>query len=236
MLRVCVTNISNFDPVLKFDFDLTIKPFNVIINYYTLRGFLLMTIRNKPTIEEMTKCYDKHKNLKLAAKELGMVWQTLYWNLNKEGHAVTGDKSRYGSLTDKMARYGEELFKSLVPHAIDSNDTTFQAKVDFNVNGIPVDVKCSTKKDGYKSNPNKNTSYRWAFSTKVQEDYAEYLVLFCMEGFDASDYGDVEKILLIPKEFFKNKQSLSVSCIKSKWFDFEVSKEELQEFFELIGN
>ncbi|AUR93505.1 hypothetical protein NVP1187O_192 [Vibrio phage 1.187.O._10N.286.49.F1] len=57
------------------------------------------------------------------------------------------------------------------------------------------------------------------------------MICFCMEGYDCEDYKDVEKILLIPKEFYKNKQSMSVSCTKSKWYDFEVTEEELQEFF-----
>lgn len=45
-------------------------------------------------------------------------------------------------------------------------------------------------------------------------------------GTDAENYGDIEKILLIPNEFFKNMQSISVSCYESKWYDFEVTEEE----------
>ncbi|CAL9963606.1 hypothetical protein VPHF99_0085 [Vibrio phage F99] len=48
----------------------------------------------KNSITVMKEVYDKHKNLKIAAEELGMVWQTLYWNLNKVRHPVTGDKER----------------------------------------------------------------------------------------------------------------------------------------------
>ena len=190
-----------------------------------------MAVRNKPTIEDMKKCYDKHKNLKLAAKDIGMAWQTLYWNLNKEGHPVTGDKDRYGSLTDKLAKTTEDLFKYTIPFAEDFNEGKFQAKVDFNVKGLLVDVKSSTKKDGYKNNPKKNSSFRWAFSSKVQEDSADFLVCYCYSGYDADNFGEVEKILLIPKEFFKNKQSISVSCLKSKWYDFEVTEKELKDFF-----
>lgn len=54
-----------------------------------------------------------------------------------------------------------------------------------------------------------------------------------MEGLDCTEYGEIEKILLIPSEFYKNKQSISVSCNKSKWWDFEVTKEELVEFFKV---
>ncbi|AUR84732.1 hypothetical protein NVP1063O_065 [Vibrio phage 1.063.O._10N.261.45.C7] len=177
--------------------------------------------------------YDKHKNLKLAAEELGMKWQTLYWHLKEEGHPVTGDKERYGSPTDKMAKYLEDVFQEWLPHSIDCNANKFQAKVDFKVGGYTVDIKSSTKKDGYKNNHKKNPALRWAFSTKVQEDLSDFLICFCMEGVDCTEYGEIEKILLIPSEFYKNKQSISVSCNKSKWWDFEVTKKELVEFFKV---
>lgn len=185
----------------------------------------------KISIEQMKTTYDKHKNLKLAVAELGMVWQTLYWNLNQIGHPVTGDKGRYGSHTDKMAKALEDKFKQLVPQAQDHNKDKFQARIDFKVGAFSVDVKSATKKDGYKNNPRKRSYFRWAFSTKVQEDCSDFIVCFCMSGYNCEDYGNIEKILIIPKESYKNKQAISVSCIKSKWYDFEVSEDELKEFF-----
>lgn len=179
----------------------------------------------------MKTVYDKHKNLKLAAEELGMVWQTLYWNLSKVGHPVTGDKERYGSPTDKMAKALEDRFQELVPKAKDYNKDKFQAQIDFKVGELSVDIKSSTKKDCFKNNPKKPANYRWAFSTKVQEKCSDFMVCFCMSGYDCKDYGEIEKILLIPKEFYKNKQSMSVSCSKSKWYDFEVTEQELADFF-----
>lgn len=187
----------------------------------------------KPSIEDMKNIYDKHLNLKLAAQELGMKWQTLYWNLTKVKHPVTGNKEKYGSLTDKFARSVEQKFNTLIPYAEDLNNDKFQTKIDFKIKGLYVDVKASTKKDGYKNVPNKNASLRWAFSCKVQEEtHADYLVCYCYSGVDVDNAGDVEKILLIPYEFFKNMQSISVSCKKSKWFDFEVTEAELKEFFD----
>lgn len=195
---------------------------------YTLRGFYFM----KNSIEQMKTSYDKHQNLKLAAEELGMKWQNLYIELRSVNHPVTGNKERYGSVTDKMARATEKIFHETVPHAVDMNEGKFQAKLDFTVNNLKVDVKASTKKDGYKNNPRKNASYRWAFCCKVQEHHqADFLVCYCYSGTEASDYGTVEKILLIPNEFFNNMQSISVSCSKSKWYDFEVTEQELAEFF-----
>lgn len=196
-----------------------------------LKGFLFMS---KHSLTVMKSVYDKHLNLKLAAEELGIPWQTLYYNLNKCGHPVIGDKEKYGSDTDKMAKYFEDKFKKLIPYAEDFNSEKFQAKVDFKVKGLLVDVKSSTKKDGYKNNPKKNASFRWAFSVKVQEEVdSDFLVCFCTSGYDCENFGGIERILLIPKEFYKNKQSISVSCRKSKWFDFEVSEQELIEFFNL---
>lgn len=184
------------------------------------------------SLEKMKEVYDKYKNLKIAAKELGIVWQTLYWNLSSVGHPVVGDKERYGSPTDKMAAALEKRFKEMVPYAEDYNKDKFQASVDFEVRGVSVDIKAATKKDGYKSNPRKNPSFRWAFSTKVQEKCSDFMVMFCMTGTCCEDYGEIEKILLIPKEFYHNKQSISVSCTQSKWYDFEVSEKELREFFD----
>lgn len=186
-----------------------------------------------PEIELYKNTYDKHQNLKLAAEELKIAWQSLYVHLREVNHPVTGNKARYGALTDKLARYAENKFKSLIPYAEDHNTEKFQAKMDFTVKGLSVDIKSSTKKDGYKNNPLRNPSFRWAFCCKVQEEQqADFLVCYCFEGDDASNHGKVEKILLIPREFFNNMQSISVSCRKSKWFDFEVTEEELKSFFD----
>lgn len=185
-------------------------------------------------IELYKQVYDKHKNLKLAASELNMKWQTLYWHLSAVQHPVVGDKEKYGSTADKMAKRTENLFNEMIPYASDANEGKFQALVDFDVKGHSVDIKGSCKNDAYKNNPRKNKSLRWAFSCKVQEKCSDFLVCYCYEE-ESTDLADlVEKILLIPKEFYANKQSFSVSCNKSKWYDFEVSEEELLEFFDML--
>lgn len=183
-------------------------------------------------IELCKTIYNKYQNLKLAAKELNIPWQKLYLILRENEHPVTGNKEKYGSLTDKLARHTEKEFNKLIPYAKDLNEGKYQAKLDFDVKGLKVDVKASTKKDGYKNNPKKGAAYRWAFCCKVQEEVsADFLVCYCYSGYDAGDFGKVERILLIPNEFFKNMQSISVSCRKSKWFDFELSEDDLKEFF-----
>jgi hypothetical protein len=53
-------------------------------------------------VEQMKAAYDKHKNLKVAADELGMKWQTLYWCLKKYNHPVVGNKSKYGTSLQKI--------------------------------------------------------------------------------------------------------------------------------------
>ena len=149
----------------------------------------------------MCDTYDKYRNLKLAAEELGMAWQTLYWHLSSVDHPVIGDKEAYGSPTDKMAKALEDYFNKIVPEAVPYNASKFQAPMDFSVNGYSVDIKSATKKNGYKSNPRKNPSFRWAFSTKVQEKSSDFMVMFCMEGYSCEDYGSVEKYYWYQKSF-----------------------------------
>ena len=206
---------------------LTTKPSSdIVILLLLLEGFFMRDIKLYESV------YCKYMNLKLAASELGIPWQTLYYHLRLNDIPVLGDKDRYGSATDKLASYTEALFQKTVPSAMNHNMDKFQASLDFSVCGVKVDVKSSTKKDGYKNNPNKNPAFRWAFSSKVQEKFADFMVCYCFSGESCEDHGNVEMILLIPKEFFKNKQSISVSCNNSKWYEFTVSESELKEFFE----
>lgn len=173
------------------------------------------------------KAYTKHKNLKIAALELGIKWQTLYCRLKAQGVNVIGDKSRYGTSKDKLGNLAEKLFKNFVPYADDMNSHQFQSKFDFLVNGFKVDVKASLK--------NKHSIYsdskRWAFSLKRQNYICDFICCFCM-----NESMDIETTLLIPREFFIGLQTLSVSTNrKSKWFDFEINTSELIIFFNEIN-
>ena len=49
------------------------------------------------------EAYSRHMNLKLAAHELGMKRQTLYYRLKRAGVPVVGDKLRHGSDRDRLA-------------------------------------------------------------------------------------------------------------------------------------
>jgi hypothetical protein len=172
--------------------------------------------------------YNKHKNLKISAAELGMPWQTLYVKLKKEGVAVTGDKLRYGSDRDRLAALAESEFKRLVPNAKDMNSVAFQAKYDFEVSGIKVDVKASMPRRLSK----KYQAKSWAFSFKKQSLLCDFICCFCMNEERA-----VQRVLLIPKEFFEGLQTISVSCEgQSKWLEYEMPAEELSSFFKSIIN
>lgn len=172
--------------------------------------------------------YNKHRNLKIAAAELGMPWQTLYVQLKKEGVAITGDKLRYGSDRDRLAALAESEFKRLVPSAHDMNTVSFQAKHDFEVSGIKVDVKASMPRQLDKRYPAKS----WAFSFKKQSLVCDFICCFCM-----SEERAVQRILLVPQEFFEGLQTVSVSCNgHSKWLEYEVSPEELPGFFASLVN
>lgn len=171
--------------------------------------------------------YEKHKNLKIAADELGVKWQSLYYQLKKAGVPVIGDKAKYGSDKDKLADKAEALFQMLVPFAENQNGLKFQSKVDFMVDGQKVDIKASTLK---RASP-RSTVKRWAFSVKKQEFLADFLVCFAFDDYESY------KILLIPGEFIRFYQSISISEKgNSKWLDFVISPLDLQMFFSELCN
>lgn len=173
-----------------------------------------------------SEAYERHKNLKLAAKEIGMQWQTLYSRLRAQGVPVTGDKLRYGSDTDKLAAKAEAEFHKLVPVAINANESKFQARVDFSVNGHLVDVKSSRPRLA----DSRGKAMRWSFCLKKQSYECDFMCCFCLDG-----NGDTERILLIPREFFDGMQLLSVACSgRSSWFDYAVEPGELAAFFDQL--
>lgn len=176
-----------------------------------------------PTIEQMKSAYDKHKNLKIAAAEIGMKWQTLYWYLKQQNHPIISDKSRYGSSADKFSAKSEQDFLQIVPHAIDMNSKQYQSKYDFEINGLKVDVKASNLNHGIK-----NSKYlRWAFCIKKQEMFADFIVGMAYKN------GELFKLFLFPAEQVKFRSTVTISERGSrKWNDFEISKEDLKEFFE----
>lgn len=93
--------------------------------------------------QQCIQAYRKHQNLKIAAEQVGIPWQTVYVHLRKAGEPVTGDKCRYGSETDRLAARAEREFTRRVPFAEDQNKVKFQSKVDFLVGGYSVDVKAA---------------------------------------------------------------------------------------------
>lgn len=175
------------------------------------------------TIQEMKNAYDKRKNLKLAAADIGMKWQTLYWYLKRENHPVIGSKSEYGSDKDKFAARAESDFKKMIPSAIDMNKEKFQSKYDFKVNDLKVDIKASNLHSGIKY----SKYMRWAFSLRKQEMFADFIVGMAYKN------NELFKLFLFPSEQVRFRQTITISERGSnKWSDYEISKEELQEFFE----
>ncbi len=175
-------------------------------------------------MQNIVAAYEKHKNLKLAADELGMKWQSLYLELRKLGVAVTGDKTRYGSDKDRLASWAESEFVRLVPHAKSQNDLQYQAKVDFKVGEEAVDVKCSTLKQSSKN----FASRRWAFSVKKQELSSTFFVCF-------GKLDDGYKIFMIPTEIARHYQTVSIAETgNSKWSQFEVTPQDLSDFFKQL--
>lgn len=177
------------------------------------------------------KSYSRLKNLKLVSKEIDMPWQTVYWHLKKANIAVSGDKSRYGAETDKLARQAEIIFRDTVPLAKDMNETEFQSKFDFLIGNSKVDIKASKLKSAGRQKNGKIYSSKWAFGISKQKKYADYYVLYCMN----KDGTDVVHIILLPKEIANVKTSISIPVtMNSRWSDYKVSERELVEFFRLI--
>ena len=167
--------------------------------------------------------YEKHRNLKIAADEIGIPWQSLYVKLKAQGVSVSGDKLRYGSDRDRLGALAESVFKKLVPDAIDNNKNTFQAKYDFDVYGFKVDVKASKPRQLNK----RFKALSWSFSFKKQTLVCDFIVCFCMD-----DDKTINRVLLVPSEFFRGLSTVSVSCDgNSKWGDYSVPKDELATFF-----
>jgi hypothetical protein len=170
--------------------------------------------------------YEKHRNLKLAAAELGITWQTLYVRLRRAGVAVIGDKMRYGTDRDRLGAMSEAQFQQLVPYAVSKNAEAFQAKYDFDVAGHKVDVKASMPRRLNK----RHQAESWAFSFKKQSLVCDFIVCFCLNEERAPEH-----ILLVPKEFFAGLQTVSVSRRgDSKWLDYAVKPSELAEFFSAV--
>lgn len=173
--------------------------------------------------QKCAEAYKKHQNLKIAAEQVGIPWQSVYVHLRKAGIPVTGNKLVYGSDKDRLASQGEGLFQDLVPQAINQNSLKFQSKIDFLVNGYGVDVKTARPRMGHKRSETK----RWAFSMKKQEMLADFVVCFCM-----NEDKEPVKCLLIPGEIIRHYQNISVSTRGgSKWHDYEVPFDGLRQFF-----
>lgn len=173
------------------------------------------------SIEAQT--YAKHMNLKLAANELGVNWKTLYVRLKNQGVKIIGDKLRYGSDRDKLGAYGEQLFLGFVPCANNENLKQFQAKYDFSVLGYKVDIKAGRPRQLNKKFP----QLAWSFSFKKQSMICDFVVCFCL-----NEDKSINKVLLVPKEFFEGLQTVSVSMNgHSKWHDYSIEPSELQDFF-----
>jgi hypothetical protein len=153
-----------------------------------------------------------------------MPWQKIYSELRRAGEPVTGDKARWGSVTDKFAAKAEDVFQGLVPSAENMNKIQWQSKYDFALNGHKVDVKGATAKRSNK----KTGARRFAFAFKKQIYTADFFVCFCFD--DNKEV--VVKTLLIPRDMIIDLQSLSVpESGKSKWLNFELDKSGLNDFF-----
>lgn len=180
---------------------------------------------SSPITQRCIEAYTRHKHLKLAAKDVGIPWQTVYVHLRQAGVPVVGDKSRYGSETDRLAARAERLFLDLVPFAMDLNRKKFQAKLDFLVRGYGVDVKASR----LKSSTGGGKADRWSFNLKKQKLLADFFVCFAFEDNEA------QHVFLVPGEIARHYTTMSVAkSTRGKWWDYEIRPAELAPFFQSL--
>lgn len=165
--------------------------------------------------------YQEFKNVAVVAEKLQMPWSTVHWHLTKAGVPLTGDKSLYGSVRDKVALIGETRFKEIVPWAKNQNEQQFQSKFDFKVGELKVDVKTSKFKSY-----NAAGSKRYSFSLKKKDLCFDFIVLVGIGEFSE------ESLWLIPCEMLReNIRTISIPPT-SKWNDFLVTEQQLVNFFE----
>lgn len=174
--------------------------------------------------------YHSLKNLKMVGAELGLPWQTVYSRLKRAGVAITGDKERYGSETDRVAARGERWFKRVIPEAEDQNKLTYQPRFDFLVRGLKVDVKTSRPRVSPRG------VFQWIWSVKKQEAEADFFV--CLAITSRADDAGVHRALLVPGELARRYQSIRASHdgkrMTGKWADYACTSADLRNFFEGI--
>ncbi|WP_109391293.1 MULTISPECIES: hypothetical protein [Proteus] len=174
--------------------------------------------------------YSRHKNLKLVGMELGIPWQSVYSTLRKADYPVTGDKARYGSVTDRIAVIGEQKFKKAVPISIDNNDLKYQADIDFTIGNITIDVKTSRIRRKQQGKGIKNAAPRWGYCINKQKDTADFFVLYALD-----DNNETEHVFLMPNEIVTAVSMISIpETLASKWADYKIEESELLPFFQSL--
>lgn len=177
--------------------------------------------------EKCVESYKRLMNLKLVGDEIGIPWQTVYFHLKSVGFEVVGDKKRYGSTKDKIAEKFESRFQKLIPFARPNNEYKYQAKIDFFVGDYSIDIKCSSLQKAGIQPSGKSFSARWAYCISKQKKTADFFVMYAL-----NEDQSVRHVFLIPKEIAITCTTISIpESKKSKWFDYEISENELLDFF-----
>lgn len=177
--------------------------------------------------QKCIESYARLKNLKLVGEEVGIRWQSVYVHLTKAGVKVTGDKARYGSVTDRLASAAERRFSASVPFAKDCNQEQYQAAIDFDVLGWNIDVKASRLRS------HKSDAPRWSFCVNKQKDAADFFVFY---SYEAGNDENVRHVFLMPREIVVAQSLVSIpETLKSKWADYMIVESELCQFFEQLG-
>lgn len=170
----------------------------------------------KDIVEIYKECGDFSKAVQLS----GLPHLVAHIKLLNSGVLKIQDKINYGSNAAKMGGKAEECFSKLCPEAVDANRYWKKNNpiFDFNYKGLTIDVKYSSlHKEG-----------DWSFRSSTNPDF---ICVFLDKGKGLEDYF----ILLIPKAFLNQKDSVHISKAGAWFNDFQVSKEELKGVLDMYA-
>lgn len=174
----------------------------------------------KSIVDIYLECGDFNKAVKMS----GMPTLAAHIALLRSGVLKIQDKINYGSNAAKMGGQAEELFQRLVPEAVDANRYWKKNNpvFDFAYRNLKIDVK-------YSSLHKNRTSSSWSCRVGGSPDF---FCVFLDKGKKLEDY----YLLLIPKAFLRQKDSLALTESGSYFKDFRIAPGELKETLDMYAD
>lgn len=174
----------------------------------------------KYTVESVVDSYKRLGSISLVVQETGCPPYVVYKWLKLKKMLKNNDGLKYGTAASKKGVQAETEFQRLVPFAMNANETMQNncPSYDFEVNGVTVDVKLSSRRRGG----------TYGFKTSKGKHFScDFYVLFCLSG---ESFSDGYRTLIIPGEIADTAGEISISE-NSKYWDFEIRANDIAGFF-----